>query len=118
MLSVALFVERPWAWVHSAYARLVDDSNFQVVGDANLTREANVRGKFGFDSEAIAFEFAHRAGIAFQDFDAAGRATSVAAAAVKNIDTGVFEGQDEFFAGRRLGFDKTSGGFSLDLRHV
>jgi hypothetical protein len=36
------------------------------------------------------FELAHFAGIAFEDFDAAGGAAGVAAAAVKDVDAGVF----------------------------
>src|SRR5688572_11008076 len=85
-----LFVQRPWSGVHATRAHLIDNADIEIVAYANLAREAHVRSEFRLDREAIAFEFAHRPGIAFKHFDAARRATRISAAAVKNIDTGVF----------------------------
>jgi hypothetical protein len=56
----------------------------------NLARQASVGRELGFDREAIAFEVLHFTGFAFEDFDAARGAASVAAAAVKNVYSGVF----------------------------
>jgi hypothetical protein len=115
---LALFIERTWTGVHAARAYLVDNADLEIAVDANLARESSIRRKLGFNSEAIAFEVSHFAGLAFEQLDAASGATSIAAAAVKDVDTGVFEGQDQFLPGRRFGFDETSGGFSLDFWHV
>jgi hypothetical protein len=112
---LALFIERTWTGVHAAGAYLVDNTDLEIAVDANLARESNVWREFGFNSEAIAFEVAHFAWLAFQDLDAASGATSIAAAAVKNVDAGVFKGQDQFLPGGRFGFDETGGGFSLDF---
>jgi hypothetical protein len=95
---VALFVERTWTGVHVARAYLVDDADLEIAVDANLARESNVRRELGFHREAIAFEFSHFAGLTFEELDAASRATSVTAAAVKNVDTGVFEYEHQFLA--------------------
>ena len=57
----------------------------------NLTRQTNVGCELGFDGEAISFELAHFTRIAFENFDAASGAACVAAAAVKNVDTGIFD---------------------------
>ena len=118
LVLLALFVERTWAGVHAACAYLIDNADLQIAVDANLTRESNVRRELGFNSEAIAFEISHFTRLAFQDLDTTSGATRIAAATVKNVDTGVFKGQDEFLPGRRFSFDETSGSFSLDFRHV
>jgi hypothetical protein len=114
---LALFIERTWTGVHAARAYLVDNADLEIAVDVNLARESNVWRELGFNSEAIAFEVSHFTGLAFEKLDAASGATSIAAAAVKDVDTGVFESQDQFLPGRRFGFDETSGGFSLDFRH-
>src|SRR5690349_22120364 len=90
----------------------------QIVVNANLTRQPDVWFEFGLHREAIAFEFAHFARVAFEQLDAAGGAASVAAAAVKNIDAGVFDYQDEFLSLRCFSFDQTSRSFSLNFRHL
>jgi hypothetical protein len=84
----------------------------------NLAGQTNVRGEFCFDGETVSFEFAHFAGVAFEEFDATGRAASVAAAAVKNIDAGVFDNEDEFLSGRCFSFDQTISSFRFDLWHL
>jgi hypothetical protein len=118
VVSLALLIERALTGVHASCADLIDNADLQIAVDANLARESNVRRELGFSSQAIAFEVPHFTGLAFEDLDPASGATSITAAAVKNVDTGVFEGQDQFLPGRRFGFDDTSGGFSLDFWHV
>ena len=111
-------IYRTGAGVHAACADLIDNADLQIAVDANLARESNVRRELGFNSEPIAFEIAHFARLALKDLDAASSATRIATATVKNVDTSIFQRQDEFLPGRRFGFDETSGGFSLDFRHV
>jgi len=89
-----LFVEWAWTGVHSPHARLIYHSHFQVVVHSNLTRQTDVVRKVSFHGQAIPFEFAHLARIAVRNLDPAGRATSIAATAVKNVDSGVLD--DEY----------------------
>ena len=116
--SVGLFVEWPWSRIHAAHARLVYDANFQIAIHMNLARQTNVGREFCFDSETVSFEVSHFTGFTLEHLDAAGGATSVAAATVKNVNSSVFDCEDEFLSGRRFSFNQTSSGFSLDLRHL
>jgi hypothetical protein len=90
----------------------------QIAADPNLARETHVRREFRLDRKTIAFELAHWPRIAFENFNPARRTTRVPTTAVKNIDTGVFKYEDQFLSIRCIGFDWTSGSFSLDLWHL
>jgi hypothetical protein len=96
---------------------LVDNADIQIVADVNLTREARVRCQFLLYRESITFEFAHLPRIAFKNLNAAGSATRIPAAAVKDIDSRVFDYEYEFLAFRRIDVDWTSSSFSVDLWH-
>jgi hypothetical protein len=115
---MGLFVDRPWTRINTAHAGLVYDTNFQVALDVNLARQASVGGELSFHSETVSFELCHFTGFTLDDLDAAGGAFSVAAATVKNVNSRIFNRQNEFLSGRRFSFDQTSSGFSLDLRHL
>jgi hypothetical protein len=56
----------------------------------NLARQTSVRRELSFHSETVALEFLHFTGFALKDLNAARGATRVAAAAVKNVNSGVF----------------------------
>lgn len=109
-----------WTWssIHAACAYLVDDAYIQIILNMDLAGQAHVRRQFGFNRESIALEFSHFAGFAVENLDAASGATGIAAAAVKNIDTSIFERQHELLPGRRVGFNETGRSFSLDLWHL
>ena len=62
--------------------------------NANLARETDVIRKLCFHCQTIAFEFAHFAWIAGENFNAARGAASVASATMKNVDAGIFNRQD------------------------
>jgi hypothetical protein len=102
---VDLLIDGTWTGVHAARAYLVDDPDLEIAVNADLARESNIRRELGFHRKAITFEVHHFARFAFEHLDAASSATSIAATAVKNVDTGIFEGQDQFLPGRRFGFD-------------
>ena len=85
--------------------------------DANLARKSDVGRELRFHREAVSFELTHFTRLTLEDLDAAGGAARVAAAAVKYVDAGVFEGENEFFTGRWFGFDETVCSLSLDFRH-
>jgi len=112
-----LLIQWSWTGIHTACADLVYDADIQIVADVNLARQARVRSQFLLYRKAIAFEFAHLARIAFENLNTAGSATRIAATAVKNIDSRVFDYEYEFLAFRCVDFDRTSSGYSMDLWH-
>ena len=71
----------------------------------NLARQAHVRREFGFNREPITLEFTHFLRFAFKNLNPASGATSIAAAAVQNIDAGIFQRQHQFLPGRRVSFN-------------
>jgi hypothetical protein len=77
----------------------------QIVLNSNLARKTNVGREFSFDGETISFEFSHFTGLTFENFDAARRAARVSAAAVKNVDTGIFKDQNQFLSLGCFSFD-------------
>ena len=88
-----------WTGVHASRAYLVDDPDLEIAVNVNLARESHVRREFRLHREAIAFEVHPFARIAVKHLDAASGATRIPATAVKNVDTGIFEGQTSFPAG-------------------
>src|SRR6185503_1697244 len=91
---VELLVKGTRARIHSPNADLIDHTNVQVVMDSNLAREAHVIREFSLHGEAITFELAHFTGIARENFNTAGSATSVATTAMENVDSGILDHQN------------------------
>ena len=90
----------------------------EIVLNVDLARETSVWRELGFHRESIAFELTHFTRVALEKFNAASCATSVAAAAVQDVDAGVFNDKNEFLPGRCVDFNEASSSLSLDLRHV
>jgi len=116
--SVVLLIHRTWSGVHASCADLINNTNIQIAADSNLTRKPHVRREFRLNRKSIAFEFAHRPRIAFENLNPARSTTRIPTTAVKNINACVFEYEDQFLPLRRIGLDWTSGSFSVDLWHL
>jgi len=96
---------------------LAQHAQTQIVLHPDLTRKANIWREIFFSGEAVALGVAHRVERAFDDFDAAGRAFCVAAAAVENVNSSVPKGEYEFLS--NCGFERLDArrGFGFDFRH-
>src|SRR5215470_17661281 len=94
--KVSLFIKRARSCIHAAHAGLIYYSHLQIFVEANLTREPHVISQFRFDRQPVSFQLTHSTRIALEDFDTASRATSIAAAAVQNVDPCVFNRQYQF----------------------
>jgi hypothetical protein len=117
-LNFGLFIKRARAGVHSSDADLIDHLHFQVVMNANLTRETNVIRKVSFHGQTIPFELAHLARVARENFDTAGGATSVATAAMENVDSSILDNEYQLLS---LGsFNGLSAGcsYGFDVGHL
>src|SRR6185312_6417937 len=100
--SFALFIKGTRAGVHSPDARLVDDIDLQVIVHANLAGKPHVRRELGFQRQTVTLKFSHLTRIAFEQFNPASGAASVAAAAMKNVDSGIFNYQYQLLSFERF----------------
>jgi hypothetical protein len=66
--------------------------------NTNLAREANVVCQFSLHGKAITFDFPHFTRISREHFNPAGGAAGVATAAMENVDSGVFDYQNQLLA--------------------
>jgi hypothetical protein len=89
--------------------------HLEIVPGQDLAGEPGRRGDVVFKCEPLPFAFGHRAGVAFENIDATGRAARLAATAMQDIDTGVLQGKDQ--AGARLSLERCDS-FGFDAHHL
>jgi len=82
----------------------------------HLTRKPHIRRHILDARQAFRFGRGHRSGITSQNLHPAGRATSISATAMQDIDSTLFERQNE--TASRLGNDRVGLPFNHDDRHV
>jgi hypothetical protein len=83
----------------------------------DLARQANVGPEFRFHGEAVSFELTHFTGLTFENLNATSGAARVAAAAVQDVYTTIFDGEYEFLSVWCFSFYETIGSFRLNFRH-
>jgi hypothetical protein len=77
------------------HAHLVDDANLKVVHHAYLARESGVVTEIGLRGKDRLFGISDRTRIAADDLNPTRSASRVAAAAVEDVNSSVFERKDE-----------------------
>jgi hypothetical protein len=107
----------PRAGVDAVHACLVDDLNVQIVPDPYLAGKTRMVVQIGLGREDRTFGFTDLARVAGQNFNSASRASGVPPAAVQNVNSVIFNSQNQFPPFFDLEGNRAAGGFSSNSRH-
>jgi hypothetical protein len=110
-------IGRPRARIEPFNAGLINYPHMQIVRDAYLTGKTRVVAKILFGSKYRTLSIADLAWITSEYLNTASCAARIPTAAVENIDTAVFDGQNQLFADRRFERDRSASRFGGDLFH-
>jgi hypothetical protein len=107
----------PGARVDTGNACLINNSDMKIVEKKDLAREAGALIEIGLCREDSGLVVADGARVAGKDLDPAGRAAGIAATAVKYVDAGILDREDQPFLFVSLKSNGASGSFCLDIYH-
>lgn len=86
--------------------------------DGRIWHERRVRRQVSFCREYCTLGIAHFANLAGNDFDTTGRATCIAAATMKNVNSVVFQTKHEFATRFAIEYNSSFSCFSSYLSHL